>query len=99
MRTIKFLDFLNSHKCVNRTQKHIHGRAADALLFFNKEIYGSEEFSLPLSRLELGQFINTSRESICRILNEFHNSQIIKLSGKNIKILNKELLVTISNKG
>ena len=91
---------LNSfNKCVNRTQKHIHGRAADALLFFSKEIYDKEEFTLPLSRLELGYFVNTSRESICRILNEFHNSNIIELKGKNVKILNNELLLTISEKG
>ncbi len=91
---------LNSfQKCVSRTQKHIHGRAADALLFFSNGIYGEDEFELPLSRLELGHFINTSRESICRILSDFSKAGIICLSGKNIKILNRDLLETISKNG
>ena len=91
---------LNSfHQCVNRTQKYIHGRAADALLFFSDEIYEKDEFALPLTRLELGYFINTSRESICRILNEFDDAGIIELSGRKIKILDKDLLEIISKKG
>ncbi len=91
---------LNSfHQCVNRTQKYIHGRASDALLFFSDEIYEKDEFVLPLTRLELGYFINTSRESICRILNEFDDTGIIELSGRKIKILDKDLLEIISKKG
>jgi len=91
---------LNSfQKCVDRTQKHIHGRAADALLFFSDGIYENDEFILPLSRLELGHFINTSRESICRILSDFSKAGIIHLSGKKIKILNRDLLKTISKNG
>lgn len=91
---------LNSfQKCVDRTQKHIHGRAADALLFFSNGVYGNDEFTLPLSRLELGHFVNTSRESICRILSDFGKAGIISLSGKKIKILNRDLLETISKNG
>ena len=91
---------LNSFKqCVNRTQKYIHGRAADALLFFSNDIYNSDEFVLPLTRLELGYFISTSRESICRILNEFDDAGIIGLSGRKVKILDKDLLEIISKKG
>ncbi len=86
-------------RCINRTQKHIHGRIADALLFFSNQVYGNSEFLLPLSRLELGYFINTSRESVCRILNEFSDTGIIKLKGKRIKITDQELLEVISQNG
>lgn len=84
---------------VNRTQKHIHGRIADVLMFFYKEIYKKKEFLLPLTRNELGNFSDTSRESVCRILTEFNNDGIIKLNGKKIKILNEQILEKISKKG
>ena len=90
---------LNSfNRCVNRTQKHIHGRIADALLFF-KNTFENNEFILPFTRLEFGNFVDTSRESVSRILTGFKNDGIINLNGKKVEILNEKLLETISNKG
>lgn len=86
-------------KSVNRIQKQINGRIADALLFFHNDIYGLKEFKLPLSRLELGNFVDASRESVSRILTEFHKGKIIQIKGKTITILNRELLETISRNG
>lgn len=86
-------------RSVNRIQKQVNGRIADALLFFHKNIYGTNEFKLPLSRLELGNLVDASRESVSRILTEFHNEGIIKLKGKMITILKVELLETISKNG
>jgi CRP/FNR family transcriptional regulator len=91
---------LNSfNRCIDRIQKNIHGRIANALLFFSDEIYKKQEFILPLSRHELGSLIDTSRESICRILSEFNNDNIIEIRGRKIKILNENLLKTISKNG
>ncbi|MCD6564476.1 MAG: Crp/Fnr family transcriptional regulator [Bacteroidales bacterium] len=90
---------LNSfQRCVNRTQKHINGRIADALMFF-KNTFENNEFILPFTRLEFGNFVDTSRESVSRILTEFKNDGIINLDGKKVKILNEKLLETISKKG
>ena len=66
------------------------------MLFFSEDIYENEEFVLPLSRVELGNFVDTSRESVCRILTELSNDKLIELHGKRIKILNKKSLVTLS---
>ena len=90
---------LNSfHRCVNRRQKQIPGRIADALLFF-KNIFEFNEYILPFTRLEFGNFVDTSRESVSRILADFKNDGIINLNGKKVEILNEKLLETISNKG
>ena len=91
-------EYASIHKCVNRTQKNINGRIADALLHFN-EIYDKKEFTLPLSRQELGNYTDTSRENVSRILTELHNDQIIKVINKKIKILNEKLLLLISKNG
>lgn len=86
-------------KCVARTQNNINGRLANALLTLSKDIYGNGEFELPLSRLELGNFVDTSRESVCRILTEFDRDRIIKITGKKVKILNQKSLERISMYG
>lgn len=86
------------HKCVNRTQKNINGRIADALLYFI-EIYENKEFKVPLSRQEFGNYTDTTRESVSRILTEFHNEKIINIKGRMITILNVKLLETISKNG
>ncbi len=91
-------EFAFFQKCVNRTQKNINGRIADALLYFI-EIYKKNEFTLPLSRQEFGNYTDTTRESVSRILTGLHNDQIIKVTGKKIKIINEKMLQIISKNG
>ena len=47
------------------------------ILFFADTIYESDTFTLPLSREELGNLVDASRESVSRILTEFHEEKII----------------------
>jgi len=89
----------NFHKCVDHKQKQVHGRVADTLLHVSKVIFDSDEFVFPLNRNEFGDLICTSRESISRILVEFHEDKIIHLKGKNIKILDRDRLKYISRNG
>lgn len=77
---------------VKISQKHIHGRLADALLFFSEEIFESDQFTLPISREELGNYIHAARESVSRVLKEFASEDVIDLSGKKLKLKNKEKL-------
>jgi CRP/FNR family transcriptional regulator len=84
---------------LNLAQKQANGRVADALLYFAREIYNSLVFILPFSRQELGDWMGISRESVSRILGEFHSAHIIYQNGKEITILNEELLEQISQKG
>jgi len=91
---------LRSHvRMVNLTQKKMHGRLAEVLVYFADEIYGSDEFDMLLSRQELGEMTNMAKESVVRILKELQNSGIIVTSASRIKILEKEKLKEISEKG
>jgi len=91
---------LRSHiRMVNLTQKKMHGRLAEVLLYFADEIYGSDEFNMLLSRQDLGEMTNMAKESVVRILKELQNSGIIVTSASQIKILEKEKLKEISEKG
>ena len=86
-------------RCVNRTQKNLHGRIADALLFFSDSIYAGPEFTLPLSRSEFGDFVDASRENVSRILSAFHADGLIEIKGKRIRILDAGLLGAVSRNG
>jgi len=87
------------HRCVNLVQSQIFGRLAANLLQFADEIYQSDEFDMPLSRSELADLICTSRETVSRSLNELAEEKIIELQGKHLRILNKDMLRKIREKG
>jgi CRP/FNR family transcriptional regulator, polysaccharide utilization system transcription regulator len=86
-------------RLVSLTQKQMHGRIADILIYLNKEIYQSDNFELSISRQDIGELSGMTKDSAIRILKEFENEGIIKVDGKKIGILNKELLQEISIRG
>jgi len=86
-------------RCANRTQKLLRGNMADALIDFSDNIFKSDSFTLPLSQSELANLVDTSRESVSRILTEFDKDGIIKMTGKRIEIINKKSLKLISQNG
>jgi CRP-like cAMP-binding protein len=87
------------NRCANRTQKQIRGKIADVLLEFSDKIFKSGFFTLPLTQEDMGNLVDSSRESISRVLTEFDNDGIIKLKGKKIEIRNRDSLLMISSKG
>ena len=87
------------HRCDNRTQKLIRGNMADAILEFSDNIYKSDTFILPLSQAEFANLVDTSRESVSRVLAEFDKDGIVKITGKQVEILDKARLQLISQNG
>lgn len=87
------------HRCANRTQKQIRGKIADVLMELSDYVYNSNIFTIPLIQEDLGNLVDSSRESVSRVLNEFEKDRIIRISGKKIEILNKKSLMTISANG
>lgn len=78
------------------TRKQLHGRMADILLCLSDRIFKSKEFNLPLSRNDLGELTSMSTESVIRIMKEFKDDKLIKVSGKSIEILDHEKMLRIS---
>ncbi|MGC3979582.1 MAG: Crp/Fnr family transcriptional regulator [Paludibacteraceae bacterium] len=72
-------------RCANRTQKQNRGNIATFLLELTNDIFESDEFVLPLSQSEIGNLVDTTRESVSRIFTEFDSDNLILLKGKNIK--------------
>lgn len=81
------------------TNKQMHGRMADVLLYLSKEVYFSQEFNLTLTRKDLGEFGGMSTESSIRIIREFSNEGLININGKKISLTKIELLEKLSQLG
>jgi len=85
--------------CVAKMQKQLTATFADALLYFSDYIFESDEFLIPLTRVEFGEYIGTTRETVTKIISDFTKDNIIEVNGKNVVILNKKMLQKISNAG
>jgi CRP/FNR family transcriptional regulator len=91
---------LKSHiRMINLTHKKMPGRLAESLIYLADEVFMSDEFEMILSRKELGDMTNMARESVVRILGEFDETGVLKSDSHGIKILNKEKLILISERG
>lgn len=86
-------------RCANRTQKLTRGNLADVLLDLANNFFKSDTFTIPISQTEIGHLIDTSRESVSRMLSEFEKDGIIKMSGKQLEIVNKKSLELVSQNG
>lgn len=87
------------HNLSSLTQNNIHGRLANIILYLSEVVFKSTSFDMLLSRKELSELCNISRENVIKVLYEFDNDGIIKLSGKSINILSVENLRRIANHG
>ncbi|NOU61911.1 Crp/Fnr family transcriptional regulator [Marinifilum caeruleilacunae] len=86
-------------KMVSLSQKQMHGRIADGLLYLSDRIYESDSFLLHLSRQDIADLTGMSKDSAIRILKEFHHEGIIELDGRKLNIINSEQLERISETG
>jgi CRP/FNR family transcriptional regulator len=93
----RYVDAIN--RLVSITSKQMHGRVAEALLFFSDQVYYSDKFVILLSRQELAEFTGMSKESISRILKDLNQEDIIISNGRNIEIRNRQKLLRLKETG
>jgi CRP/FNR family transcriptional regulator, polysaccharide utilization system transcription regulator len=86
-------------RMVSLSQKKMHGRLADGLLYFADVVFKSDQYEMILSRQELGEMTNMAKECVVRILKELEDSGVIYSDSSKIKILDREKLIRISQKG
>lgn len=86
-------------RMVGLTQKYMPGRVAETLLYLKNEIYKTGKFSTTLSRQELADMSNMTKESLVRILQQFKESNIIKTQASEIEITDEASLTHISING
>ena len=88
-------------RTVSLTQKHIRGRLAEAILFLKKTYGVSADGTLGilLSREDLANLSNMTTSNAIRTLSTFANEGLIAISGRTIKILQEDVLLSISKIG
>lgn len=87
------------NRIISLTQKQMHGRVADTLLYLSKLLNDSAIIDLPLTRKELSELSGMTTESFIRILTEYKNDGIITLNGKKIEIKSFQLIQKLSQIG
>jgi CRP/FNR family transcriptional regulator len=102
---MEFIKHLNSitieiyNKLQGLTQKQMHGRIADTLLYLSKNIYSNPEFETSLSRQDLADMSAMTKESAIRIIKEFREEEIIRCEGNTFCILDESRLTSIGMSG
>jgi len=86
-------------KMINLSQKQIPGRIAEILLFFARNVYNNNSFTLPLSRQELADLVSSTKESISRTLTEFKNDRLIEIDDRKVNLKSIDLLDILSRMG
>ncbi len=81
------------------SRKHLRGRLADTLLYLTDEIYKTREFNIGMTRKELAELSSMSMENAVRILSEFRTDKIISIQGKEMTILQYDILKKLSDIG
>lgn len=77
----------------------MRGKMASALLYLSSDEFLNEGIFQHLTRQDIADFASISTESAIKFLKEFEKDKIIKLSGKDIYILDFEKLEDIAKKG
>ena len=86
-------------RMVSLSQKQMHGRIADALIYLSEYIYESVLIGAEISRQDIADYTSMSKDSSIRILKEFERDQIIRLEGRTIEVIDSPRLHSISING
>lgn len=82
-------------KTVSFAFKPVRGRLADTLLLLNNK-NGETDRKITLSRTEIAGFTGTVKETVNRLLSEFHKEKLVTMSRKEICIIDQDHLLRIS---
>lgn len=74
----------------------MRGKLASSLIYLSSEVFLREKVFNTLSRQDIADFASVSVESVIRFLKEFEKEGILKLAGRDIRILEPHKLAEIS---
>jgi len=86
-------------RMVGISQKQMHGRMADALIYLSEDVYKRKTIGQEISRQDIAEYTSMSKDSAIRVLKEFERDQIINLDGRQIEVLKSDKLRDIADKG
>jgi CRP/FNR family transcriptional regulator len=87
------------NRLIYLTQKQMPGRMSDTLLYLFNEIFQSNRFPMLISRQDLADLSAMSKDSAGKVLREFQNEEIIRITDHEMVLLDAEALTRISRTG
>lgn len=87
------------NKLLSFSQKKMHGRLAEGLIHLAFDVFEEQKFKCHLTRQELGELTGMTKESVVRLLKEFHDEHIIKMEDSFIEIVDRVKLEKIMVSG
>lgn len=99
LKDISHKSLNNFNKLASLTQKKMHGRLAEGIVYLSEQIHKSNDFNCVLSRQELGELTGMTKESVVRLLKEFNDERIVKVDNTHMEILDMEKLKKIMISG
>lgn len=83
------------------SRKTADQRLAALLLRFSQHLQSrrlvSEEFVLPMSRGDIGNYLGLAIETVCRVITRFQKMNLLKVEGRSISLLNIEALQALAD--
>ena len=91
---------VSERKMRNLAHMAVKGRVALALLTLQEKfgMHADGFIDLTLTKQDLASYTGATYETVFRVLNEMAEENLVKLSGKNISILDKQKLIGISSR-
>jgi CRP-like cAMP-binding protein len=83
----------------NVSFKQMRGKLATALIYLSGDEFSGENVFQYLTRQNIADFASISTESAIKFLKEFEKEGILKLKGKEVKIIGKDKLDAIAKRG
>jgi CRP-like cAMP-binding protein len=83
----------------NLSLKEIPGRIASYLIYLADEQQTDDLVSLTISKGQLASLLGTIPETLSRILSKMNKQNLIEVSGRNIKLLNRNSLEELAQHG
>lgn len=86
-------------RMVGLSQKQMHGRMADGLIYLSEDVYKNNTIGEEISRQDIAEYTSMSKDSAIRVLKEFERDQIIGLHSRQIEVLKPGKLHEIADLG
>jgi CRP/FNR family transcriptional regulator, polysaccharide utilization system transcription regulator len=81
------------------TQKQSPGRMADTLLYLADDIFEGLSFPMVLTRQDLAELSAMSKDSAVKVLRQFQEEELIRITSSTMEILSRDALLRISKTG
>jgi len=86
-------------RLISLTQKQMPGRMADTLLYLFNDIFQRSKFPMIVSKKDLADLSAMSKDSVQKVLREFQNDRLIRITDREMEIIDPEALGKISRVG